>query len=258
MKVNMGRRIKIIFCILLILILLPIDFNTYAAREGGTAKDVEITFDARGGTLNTSSKTVTQGSPYGTLPKVTRKNYIFLGWYTYAFAGAKVTKEKNVKITVPHTLYAHWMGKSFELALDGNGGKADKEKVTVYFGTKYKNQLPGSARENYVFDGWYTKAKNGDKVTAGSIYDNTALKKLYAHWKEKEMKITFVAYNGDSYEKKVTCGKEYGELPTPEREGLTFGGWYTWDKYTEWEAEPVTKDTKVTESDPVMLFARWY
>ncbi len=256
-KKNKGRLPGIILCMILIMSSVPQKIIA-ASVQNNEGKTLTVTFHARGGTLNTSSKTVTLGSTYGTLPAVTRDNYNFNGWYTYAYGGVKITKDSTVKIPGPHTLYAHWTGKEFKITLDANGGKVSKEAVTVYYGTKYKNQLPDPTRENYVFDGWYTAAKGGDKVTSGSVYDSSSIKKLYAHWTEKKLKITYVAYNGESYEKEVTCGKKYGKLPVPKKEGYTFGGWYTWNDFTAPEAEPVTENSTVTESDPLKLFARWY
>ena len=40
-----------------------------------------VTFDANGGTTSASSKDVTYGKSYGTLPEPTRSGYTFLGWY---------------------------------------------------------------------------------------------------------------------------------------------------------------------------------
>lgn len=67
-----------------------------------------IYFDPNGGSCSPSSKTVTYGSAYGTLPTPTRTGYTFDGWYTAASDGTKVTSETKVTATGNHTLYAHW------------------------------------------------------------------------------------------------------------------------------------------------------
>lgn len=41
-----------------------------------------VTFDANGGSVGTTSKNVTYGEKYGTLPTPTRTGYTFAGWYT--------------------------------------------------------------------------------------------------------------------------------------------------------------------------------
>ena len=67
-----------------------------------------VSFNANGGSCSTSSKTVTYGNAYGTLPTPTRSGYTFNGWYTAATGGTKVTSSTAVSATSNHTLYAHW------------------------------------------------------------------------------------------------------------------------------------------------------
>lgn len=52
----------------------------------------------------------------------------------------------------------------------------------------------------------------------------------------------------------VTLGENYGQLPTPKREGYEFKGWYT----SKNDGEKIKNDTKVTEkSNNQTLYARW-
>ena len=67
---------------------------------------ITIIFDANGGYVNISSKTVSQGSPYGDLPVPSREGYTFEGWYTSRSNGSPVTPSTTV--TGGQTLYAHW------------------------------------------------------------------------------------------------------------------------------------------------------
>lgn len=67
-----------------------------------------VTFDANGGSVSTSRKTVTAGGPYGSLPTPVRNGYTFDGWYTSANGGSKVWDSSIVSQTQDHTLYAHW------------------------------------------------------------------------------------------------------------------------------------------------------
>jgi uncharacterized repeat protein (TIGR02543 family) len=53
-------------------------------------------------------KTVTYNSTYGTLTTPTRSNYTFLGWYTAASDGTKVTSTDTYTTVGDSTLYAHW------------------------------------------------------------------------------------------------------------------------------------------------------
>ena len=77
------------------------------------AKTYTITFNPNGGTVSTTSKTVTAGSTYGTLPTPERANannysYSFAGWYTAASGGTRIQSTTTVSLTANQTLYAHW------------------------------------------------------------------------------------------------------------------------------------------------------
>jgi uncharacterized repeat protein (TIGR02543 family) len=72
------------------------------------AKKITISFDANGGSgLNESSRTVTVGEKYGTLPTVVAPvDTSFSGWYTTTSGGSLVTSNTMVTNENDHTLYA--------------------------------------------------------------------------------------------------------------------------------------------------------
>ena len=53
-------------------------------------------------------------------------------------------------------------------------------------------------------------------------------------------------------EKQVTIGSELGTLPTPQREGYVFEGWYTGETNGQKVTESTIADEKLTT-----LYARW-
>jgi len=73
-----------------------------------TAQKYTIYYNANGGKVKSSSKTVTYGSKYSTLQSPTRARYTFLGWYTAKTGGTKIEASSAVKITETTTLYARW------------------------------------------------------------------------------------------------------------------------------------------------------
>ena len=60
------------------------DESKHTIYSKWTANKYTVTFDANGGSVSTSSNTVTYGGKYGTLPIPTRTGYNFDGWYTTA------------------------------------------------------------------------------------------------------------------------------------------------------------------------------
>lgn len=217
-----------------------------------------ISFDGNGSDSEISAITVKYGGTYGEIPPITRTNYVFKGWYTFASGGIKVSKDTKVIKPLSHTLYAHWRGMPVEITLDANEGTISKSTIIAYYGSKYINQLPKPTRAGYHFDGWYTAATNGDKITAKSIFDEKSSKTLYAQWTEKGVRAILYAFNDEVYEITVINGKEYGELPTPEKEGFSFGGWFKLSDYTDYNASEIVSTTIVNEIAQVKLYARWY
>ena len=82
-----------------------VDMGAYESRAA------TVTFDAQGGdAVIPTSKTVTEGEPYGELPKPTYNENIFAGWWTERGGiGTRVTSASLVTTNVDHTLYASWI-----------------------------------------------------------------------------------------------------------------------------------------------------
>ena len=78
-----------------------------------TGDNITVTFDANGGTVSPSSKTVQRGMAYGSLPVPTRSGYLFAGWYTAASGGTKVSGRPTANVTI----YAHWIETVSETGL---------------------------------------------------------------------------------------------------------------------------------------------
>lgn len=72
-----------------------------------------VTYDGNGGTVSTSSKSVTYDSAYGSLATATRTGYSFDGWFTAASGGTKINSSMTVSTASNHTLYAHWSPNSY-------------------------------------------------------------------------------------------------------------------------------------------------
>ncbi|MDE6679663.1 MAG: InlB B-repeat-containing protein, partial [Ruminococcus sp.] len=71
-----------------------------------TAK-CRVYLDSNGGVVN-SSQPAKFDQPYGDLPVLGRKGYIFEGWYTEKVGGIRITEDTIVSEFNDHTLYAHW------------------------------------------------------------------------------------------------------------------------------------------------------
>ena len=215
----------------------------------------QVAFDPNGGSVGTTTKTVTYGSTYGTLPTPTRTNYTFDGWYTAKTGGTRVSTSTKVTTFGAHTLYAHWTGKKSTVTFDANGGSVSPTSQTATYGDAY-GTLPTPTRTGYDFTGWYTAKTGGTKGDDTTTVTKTANHTLYARWTAKKFTVTFDACDGevDPTSKIVVYGSTYGELPVPTQEGSGFGGWYT---KTEGRGEEITRDSIVDLTDDQTLYALW-
>ena len=246
----------------------------YTARSGGTqitssttvtssytalfahweANTYTVTFNANGGSCSTSSKTVTYGSTYGTLPTPTRDGYTFDGWYTTSSGGSQVKSTTTFSKTANQTLYAHWSGEEYTVYFDANGGSCSKSSMTVEYQDTY-GTLPTPTRAGYTFDGWYTSASGGSQVTSSTTFTNTDDQTLYAHWTANTYTVTFDANGGSCSTSSMTVAYQdtYGTLPTPTWAGHAFDGWFT----SASGGSEVTSSATFSRTSDQTLYAHW-
>jgi len=153
-----------------------------------TATKYTLTFNANGGTVQPTSKTVTLNAPLGQLPTPAWAGYTFAGWFTAKSGGSVVTSSTVLTVPANLTIYAHWTAKKFTVKFNANkgstpkrGSKAYKSKI-VTFGKAY-GALPTTKRSGYKFLGWFTAKSGGTKVTTTTLLTKAGNLTLYAHWK---------------------------------------------------------------------------
>ena len=72
-----------------------------------------LTFDANGGTVNETEKTVYYGEAVGALPAPTRTGFAFDGWFTAQTGGTQITATTVSSFESNTILYAHWTVNSY-------------------------------------------------------------------------------------------------------------------------------------------------
>lgn len=123
------------------------------------------------------------------------------------------------------------------------------------------------SRENYTFQGWYTK--DGIKVTGDTEVTKSGPHTLYAHWEKMPdnsydvtldanggvISIAAINYTGERIEIPAKTGQKYSldYNFNVTRDGYTFEGWYT----EKDGGKRVTSETVVTQSGPRTLYAHW-
>ena len=215
-----------------------------------------VTYNANGGTVASTSKTVLSGQACGTLPVPTRTGYDFAGWYTTASTGGTQVTAATT-ITQNQTLYARWTAKTFTVTLNGNSGSPASQTTAVTYDGTY-GALPSPTRAGYAFTGWWTAKTGGTKVTGDTAVSITANQTLYAQWVVyvNTYDITFNAGAGSVATGSMTVNESYayGMLPVPTRADHAFLGWYT---APDGGGVKVTAASVVTLSEPHTLYANW-
>ena len=160
-------------------------------EQPGTTKEktYTLTYNANGGSVTPTNKSLKEGSTYGELPIPAREGYTFTGWYTTLSLETKVSE--NTKINSDITIYAGWKKdstptptpspstKTYTLTYNANGGSVTPTSKSLKEGSIY-GELPIPIRSGYNFMGWYTKIDGDTKVTKDTkITSNTT---IYAHW----------------------------------------------------------------------------
>ena len=111
----------------------PIQVRQKAGND--IAESYTVTFHANGGTGGTT-RSVAKDSVIGSLPVPTRDCWTFLGWFTAANGGSKVSE--STAVTADVTYYAHWVAEgSITYALHGSpafGGLSSAYKGCTYNG----------------------------------------------------------------------------------------------------------------------------
>lgn len=218
-----------------------------------------VTFNPNGGSVSQSSKSVTSGQKYGTLPTPSRNGYTFDGWFTSANGGTQITAATTVNLTGNQTLFAHWSEdkQTYTLYFDPDGGSVDITSKKVTYG-EYYGELPTPYREGYKFEGWYSGRNGTGSPRWPVIYVTTKSDEtVYAHWSliDTRIRVHFDTNGGPdhSYLNYYESNDTYGNLPSTEWAGYIFEGWYT--KPTG--GTKIYSTTKLIQDSEHTLYAHW-
>ncbi|WP_313130830.1 InlB B-repeat-containing protein [Anaerocolumna sp.] len=219
-----------------------------------SSKTFAVSLVPCGGSISTTSKQVTYGDSYGTLPSPYKNGYTFIGWYTNEEAGEEITENTEVKLKTSHKIYAHWKPIQYNIYFNGNGGSINEDLKKVNYGDPY-GELPLPERKDHYFKGWYTSPSGGSLISSESIVNTTTSTMLYARWSGNPSQVIFNPNGGtvSTASRDVTYGGIYGLLPAPNKDGYIFEGWYLSDS----DGTKIESTTRVNFIDDHTLYAHW-
>lgn len=199
-----------------------------------------VTFNPNGGTTSTSTKKVTYGANYGTLPTPTREGYKFVYWYISGNAGAETPVDASTTVTYEgnHTLYAKWEPIEYKIRYNANGASGTMADSVHYYGEEKALTANSFTYTGYKFLKWNTKADGSgidytdkQKIKNLTNVDGTIIN-LYAQWTQDEFTVTYdYSTNGGTSATKTTAqvlsGTAVDLTPTATKSGWIFVGWNT-------------------------------
>ena len=185
----------------------------------------------------------------------------FKGTIDYVAISSSGTVSNPTSFTFPahnSASTAQWTAKTFDLIYHGNGGgtpSPTSKKITYdnLYGT-----LATVSRTGYTFNGWWTAATGGSRITENTKVTVTSNQTLYAHWTVNNYTVTWngngasldaklwsyagstgytssnsgsnssYTYSGKSASSSVTYDVAISyKTPIPFKLGNTFNGWWT-------------------------------
>ena len=140
---------------------------------------------------------------------------------------------------------------------DSNGGESGTVSTSVKPESPYGPQ-PDAIRRGYTFEGWYTRADGGERVTSETIVTETSDHTLYAHWRIREASVVTFDANGGRIKSsaarlEISEGDLFGELPVPIRDGYDLDGWFTQPE----DGEQILETDVFGGEDSLTLYAHW-
>lgn len=153
-------------------------------------------------------------------------------------------------------LYPIWIPNAYTLTYDLNGGSFNASTTQRF---KYESEDAISSeipiKSGYSFAGW----KWGDVTMqpGDTIPKECGNFTLTAQWK-KQYTLTFDANGGTVSEtsRTITEGNQIGILPTPNKDGYRFYGWYGISDGTDWQTSYLILGSSIMKQD-LKIVASW-
>ena len=151
--------------------------SIYLANSG-----YRVIYNANGGTGAPATQTKFENENLilsSVIP--TKENKKFVGWATSSTATSATYQPGDViTVNMSLTLYAVWKD-AITITFDPNGGNVDITSKDVEILGTY-GTLPTPTLSGATFDGWYTSANGGTKVTENTPLTQSTDHTLFARW----------------------------------------------------------------------------
>lgn len=199
-----------------------------------TPTNYSISYNLNGGSLSGQKISYNIETANFTLPQPTRSGYTFTGWTGTGLSSATKSVTVSKGSTGNRSYTANWSANGYTVSfnynkpstaagtMSGNGTTSKGVTYAAAYGTLPQPSMPG-----WTFDGWYTAASGGSRISATTTYTAAGNQTLYAHWTLNTYSISYNANGGSLSGQKTNynVNTDSFTLPTPTKNGYTFTGW---------------------------------
>ena len=141
-------------------------------------ENLTISFNADGGEVSPTSKTISPGSVIGDLPIPSKIGYDFVGWYIDNTYTTEVAPSTTFNTST--SIIAKWEElEDITINFDADGGEVNPNSITIPMGLSI-DQLPIPEKEGNNFVGWYTDNTYTTEVTSSTRFTETTT--IIAKW----------------------------------------------------------------------------
>lgn len=222
--------------------------KTFYAHWGLEA--YQIIYHNIGNAINTNATNYTVLSEDITIENLSLRGYDFDGW----FSDSTLTTPANTVIkTGSHGdmhFYAKWTPIEYNLTFNLYGGQYEGDVNPAHYTIEDAFAFMSPTLSGYVFDGWYTAAEGGEKLS-GISEGMAGHLTLYAHW----IYISTITYNSNGGSAVANTVQPAGSAITapsvPTKDHYDFAGWFV-DANLQNEFE-----FDVMPVEDTMLYAKW-
>lgn len=178
-------------------------------------------------------------------------DYLSIGVYgdlTLYYCGTEEGWGNSISAYTPNYIY--------EVVFDANGGINAPSYQPKIPGTSLKLTTRTPQKAGYTFKSWNTNSTgSGKSYSSGGNFSLDASTTLYAQWSANSYYVMFNANGGTTSTslKTVKYNSVYGTLPTANRDGYIFKGWYT----SAIGGTKVTSSTVFNVTESIILYAQW-
>ena len=109
--------------------------SNHTLKASWTANTYTLTFNPNGGSVSTTSKTVTFDSTYGTLPTPTKTGYTFKGWHNQLYSSSFNIEATTHPWTFNSVIYNLNPGETYNISIDNakvTSGSATQFTTLIY------------------------------------------------------------------------------------------------------------------------------